>query len=196
MYEEHRCHLWGPGTQADAISPEQLRPAGRLIDQDDPALREILQALTSLAGNLGSIADPDEDTVRMAIRLGRARFVRMESGEEPPRGAPAVERVDGWIYYIRRGPMVKIGTTVDLYRRMSALLPEEVLATEPGSHAKELELHRRFSALRVPGQREWFYAGPELQAHVEEVLDRNGPPPADLPTLPSSGASWSREQTR
>ncbi|MGW6395420.1 GIY-YIG nuclease family protein [Streptomyces sp. NPDC055103] len=167
------------------MAPENLKPAGRLIDQDDPALREILQALFDLSGGLGNVTDPDEDTVRMAIRLGHARYDRMQAGVEPPRGRSARERVDGQVYYIRRGPLVKIGTTVDLYGRMAALLPEEVLAVEPGSHAKETERHRQFVALRVPGQREWFYAGRELQDHVEEVLDTYGPPPSDLPTLPS-----------
>ncbi|MFE3495280.1 GIY-YIG nuclease family protein [Streptomyces sp. NPDC059175] len=187
MYEDSSVHLWGPDTQAPPLAPENLTPAGRLIDQDDPALREILQALFDLSGSLGNVVDPDEDTVRMAIRLGRARYGRMEEGTEPPRGTSARESVNGQIYYIRRGAMVKIGTTTDLYKRMSALLPEEVLAVEPGSHAKEAELHQRFGSLRVPGQREWFYAGRELQDHIEIVLDENGPPPADLPTLPSAG---------
>lgn len=186
MYEDNRVHIWGPDTQARPLDPENLTAAGRLIDRDDPALTEILQAFGSIAGQLGNLAEPDEDTVRMAIRLGRARYLRMQEGTEPPRGTSARERTNGWIYYIRRGAMVKIGTTVDLYKRMAALLPEEVLAIEPGSHAKEAELHRSFRTLRVPGQREWFYAGSELQAHIKRVRDCNVPPPADLPTLPSA----------
>lgn len=187
VYEDMPHHIWGPDTQASPLNSDSLRSAGRLIDTDDPALREVLQALYDLSGSLGNVTDPDEDTVNMAIRLGRARFARMREGIEPPRGTSARERADGQIYYIRRGALVKIGTTTDLHRRMSALLPEEVLAVEPGSHSREAELHREFGSLRVPGQREWFYAGRNLQEHIEAVLDQHGPPPADLPTLPAAG---------
>jgi len=187
VYEDSPHHIWGPDTQTGPRGPESLKPAARIIDPDDPALLEITQALFSLSARLGTVDDPDEDTVKMAIRLGRARHQRMQDGTEPPRGTSARERTNGKIYYIRRGAMIKIGTTVDLRGRMAALLPEEVLAVEPGSHAKEAELHRLFRPLRVPGQREWFYAGRALQEHIEKVLDEHGAPPADLPTLPSAG---------
>ncbi|MYS34914.1 T5orf172 domain-containing protein [Streptomyces sp. KhCrAH-43] len=186
MYEDSRVHIWGSDTQAEPLA-ERLSAAGCQIDPNDPALTEILLELGRIGGELRNLSDPDDDTVRMAVRLGRARYERIRTQEpQRPRRASAREHSDGVVYYIRRGAMVKIGTTVDLYRRMSALLPEEVLAVERGSHAKEADLHRLFRSLRVPGQREWFYAGRELQAHIEEVLDRNGPPPADLPTLPSA----------
>ena len=55
--------------------------------------------------------------------------------------------------------------------------------TEPGGQELEAERHQTFRALRVPGQREWFYAGRDLQDHIREVLAQHGPPPADLPTL-------------
>lgn len=186
MYEDNRVHIWGPDTQARPLA-ERLAATGCLIDPEDPALTEILLELGRTGGELRNLSDPDEDTVRMAVRVGRARYERIRAqAPQQPRRTSARENANGWIYYIRRSAMVKIGTTVNLRTRMAALLPEEVLAVEPGSHAKEAELHRRFRALRVPGQREWFYAGRELQVHVEEVLDANGPPPADLPTLPSA----------
>lgn len=186
MYEGIPAHIWGPDTQADPTAPESLAPTGQLIDRNDPALTEILQAVVALSSDLGHTSTPDEDMVKMAIRLGRARHARMQAGAEPPRGAPARESTNGHVYYVRRGAMVKIGTTTDLYRRMSALLPEEVLAIEPGSHAREHELHRQFAVFRVPGQREWFHASRQIQEHVEQVLDRHGPPPSDLPTLPAA----------
>ncbi|MFD6421050.1 GIY-YIG nuclease family protein [Streptomyces sp. NPDC060198] len=183
MYEEHRGHLWGPDTQAAPLA-EQLALAGALIDPHDPALTEILLELGRIGGELRNLAAPDDDTVRMAIRLGRARHERLSNQVPAPRRKSARENPNGSIYYVRRGAMVKIGTTINLQARMAALLPEEILAIEPGSHAKEAELHRQFRSLLVPGQREWFYAGPELQEHIEKVLDAQGPPPANLPTLP------------
>ncbi|WP_329167408.1 hypothetical protein OHB49_45015 (plasmid) [Streptomyces sp. NBC_01717] len=67
MYENIPGHL---------LDPENLKPAGRLIDRADPALTEILQALTGLAGQLGNITAPDEDTICLAIRLGGARHAQ------------------------------------------------------------------------------------------------------------------------
>lgn len=186
MYEDSPHHIWGPDTQASPFGSESLQAAARLIDLNDPALPEITQAAFSLTARLGNTTEPDEDTIRMAIRLGRARYQRMQEGTTPPRGASSRESMDGKVYYVRRGAMIKIGTTTNLHRRMAALLPEEVLAVEPGSHAKEAELHRLFRDLRVPGQREWFYAGRPLQDHIKQVLDEHGAPPAGLPTLASS----------
>lgn len=185
MYEDNRVHIWGADTQAQPLT-ERLAAVGCLIDPNDPALTEILIELGRISGELRNLSNPDSDTVRIAIRVGRARHERLRTQTPQPRRSGARENANGWIYYIRRGALVKIGTTIDLYKRMAALLPEEVLAVEPGSHAKEAELHKEFRALRVVGQREWFYAGRKLQAHIEDVLDRNGPPPADLPTLPSA----------
>ncbi|MFE4654909.1 hypothetical protein [Streptomyces sp. NPDC056707] len=76
MDENIPGHLWDPNTQIDPLATENLKQTGQHINRADPALTESLQALTSLAGELGNITDPDEDTVCKAIRLGRARHTR------------------------------------------------------------------------------------------------------------------------
>lgn len=174
--------------------PERVPPAvpfAHLLDDEDTAYSDIVQALADLAFELDSPADVDESAVALAIRIGRARHHRrmrltQDDATPPKRIGPTPNARDGYVYYIRRGAMVKIGTTVNLRQRMSDLRPDEVLAVEPGSYQREAEMHRRFQHLRVPGQREWFYAGREIQDHVESVLDQNGPPPTGLATLPEA----------
>lgn len=80
--------------------------------------------------------------------------VRLGSG---PRGSV--------IYYVLFASRVKIGTTVNLPRRLAELPHDELLATEPGGYALEAQRHAEFAALRI-GRTEWFHAGPALVAHV------------------------------
>lgn len=163
-------------------------PFAHLLDREDPAFPEVVLALADIAFELGSPDAVDDDMVKAAIRIGRARHNRHQRGEVlPPKTGimPGLRETDprAVVYYIRRGAMVKIGTTIDLRSRMAALLPEEVLAIEPGDQKLEGQRHQAFRSLRVPGQREWFYAGRELQDHIKEVRAQHGPPPGGLPTL-------------
>lgn len=166
-------------------------PHADILDPDDPAYTDIVRALVDIGLELGHQGGPlDEAAAQVAVRIGRARYERSQHPptEHVPRLLGAAHRehdtTTSVVYYIRRGAMVKIGTTQNLHARMSALRPDEVLAVEPGSYDREAEMHRRFIALRVPGQRERFYAGPALQQHVQEVRETHGPPPNDLPVLP------------
>ena len=86
----------------------------------------------------------------------------------------------GVIYYIRRGKYVKIGTTTRLRSRMRDLMPDEVLAVEPGSYALEGALHARFSSIRFASWCEYFALTPELQEHIDGVLAKHGPAPSGL----------------
>ena len=166
-------------------------PFAHLLDREDPAYPVILQALVDFAFELGDLTAVDDDMAKAAIRIGRARYERQQNGTPLEYGTGLAlshnEQGDprAVVYYIRRGALVKIGTTVHLRSRMAALLPEEILAIEPGDQKLEAERHQAFRALRVPGQREWFYAGRELQDHIRETLEQHGPPPAGLPTLQS-----------
>jgi hypothetical protein len=89
----------------------------------------------------------------------------------------------GHVYYIRRGPFVKIGTTTKLRTRMRDLMPDEILAVEPGSYTLERTLHARFAADRIAPDCEYFRLTDELRDHVEQVAARCGPPPKGLSQL-------------
>lgn len=65
----------------------------------------------------------------------------------------------GFVYALRCGPWIKIGTSYDPNERtknlMRILPPSEVLYVLRGGRALEKQLHRELSAFRVTG--EWFH---------------------------------------
>jgi len=72
------------------------------------------------------------------------------------------------VYYMLIGHHVKIGTTRNLSARLTQLMPDELLATEPGGLELEKERHVQFAQWRDKG-REYFLPGPDLRAHIESL---------------------------
>lgn len=91
------------------------------------------------------------------------------------------------VYYIALRDCIKIGTTYNMVARMSQLMPDAVLATEPGGREVEKARHRQFKTLRAPLGREYFSVHPDLLAHIEAILVEHGPP--TITTYPSYD-SW------
>lgn len=116
---------------------------------------------------------------RQAIERSQQERAAEAVANIPPSGTFG-DAPGGVVYYVRRDRFVKIGTTTRLPVRMRDLMPDEVLAVEPGSYKLEGELHRQFAHLRVRPNCEYFLLGPELREHVDLVLDRVGPPPEGL----------------
>ena len=81
------------------------------------------------------------------------------------------------VYYVRTGDHVKIGYSVNLAQRLTALRlhPDAVLATEPGGRELERQRHLEFADERV-GRREDFNPSRRLLAHIEAVREEHGPP--------------------
>ena len=89
-----------------------------------------------------------------------------------------LRRSQSIVYYVRfTGGRIKIGTTVDLLRRLTEMRARvvDVLATEPGGFDVEARRHRKFSHLR-DGRSEDFNEDPSLLAHVDAVLAEHGQP--------------------
>lgn len=88
---------------------------------------------------------------------------------------PSVETYDSVVYYVTwdRGETVKIGTTTSPANRLHALKAGrrhfDFLVAHPGTYAEEKVQHKRFSNLRVKGQREVFQQGPELVEHISNL---------------------------
>jgi hypothetical protein len=80
------------------------------------------------------------------------------------------------VYYVRIGNNIKIGTTTSFKYRMISLMPDEILATEPGHEELERLRHKQFAHLRVPPGRERFRADPELMEHIRMLRDHFGEP--------------------
>lgn len=147
------------------------------VDQQDPAFMFIaaeLQSIRSAGGDLTS------ETIDQAIVDGRRRhaeYLEFEQASHPGRIPASI------VYYVRRGHLVKIGTTRRARARFHALLPDEVLAWEPGSHKEEKARHTQFATLRVSSVGEYFYLTPELRDHIDSIRQTHGAPDPTWPTM-------------
>lgn len=98
------------------------------------------------------------------------------------RVEPVMTREDWWrersvVYYVRIHDHVKIGYTIHLRERISALrvARDTVLAVEPGWREREAERHTQFAAERQ-GKREDFNPSRRLLAHIDIVRSKFGEP--------------------
>lgn len=128
------------------------------------------QAIT-IAAKLGSLACPSD-----AVKTPMPTLVSLTS--------------DSIVYYIRRGDLIKIGTTVAPRIRFGSLMPDEILAFEPGDRDTERARHRQFAHLRAAAGSEYFRPALDLLQHIQQVADAYGEPPPDWPTTKSAARPW------
>jgi hypothetical protein len=170
-----------------------LRPSHQellgMIDTSDPAWPATAAALREMA-NAG--VEINEAAFAIAAKLGAHRLAMLDAHYEPSRRAVyemvPLAAADSIVYYIRRGDVIKIGTTVDPPKRFAALMPDEILAYEPGRRKQELARHRQFAHLRCQG--EHFRPAPELVEHIRRARELYGDPDPSWPTT----ASLARER--
>ncbi|MFJ8931562.1 hypothetical protein ACIRLA_33765 [Streptomyces sp. NPDC102364] len=159
----------------------------RLIDTADPAIDHIVDVLANMAG---SGVEFTPEIIQAAVKMGRSRHRREELPRKiipaPRRSTPA----SSVVYYIRRGNLIKIGTTTSLKRRMAALMPDEILALEPGDTSTESHRHQQFQALQTKPRSEYFYPGAALQRHISDLRQKHGAPPASLPQIRGASQPW------
>jgi hypothetical protein len=79
------------------------------------------------------------------------------------------ERARSVIYYARVGPLIKIGTTIDLSTRMRTLGVDCVLVTEPGTYELEHQRHREFARSKAPRGIEYFHETADLVEHIRRL---------------------------
>lgn len=166
--------------EGSGLRPEVARLLGLVDTTDDswPMTAGLLREM-ALAG-----VDLDEASVTAAVKLGRRRWEQLETNRplgKPRWGSPALATASvAIVYYIRRGDLIKIGTTVDPVQRFEDLMPDEILAFEPGGYVEETFRHRQFDHLRRRG--EHFTPEPELLHHVSQVRHLYGDPDPSWPT--------------
>lgn len=108
-----------------------------------------------------------KDSEREAIaEIGEAAFVSISAHDHM------------WIYFVDhpREPLIKIGRTRKLQKRMAALAagvvakgPLTLIGRLHGPAALEQEFHQMFISARRHG--EWFDATPKLRAYAERFAD-------------------------
>lgn len=159
----------------------------RLVDTEDPAFNHIAEVLMdmSAAGVELSI-----ETIEMATKLGRHRFTAAQAPVQFATVETGWKKHGAVVYYVRRGTLVKIGTTVRIRHRMTELMPDEILALEPGDRSLEIQRHGQFAALRSGPRSEYFYPGAALQEHIRAVRQEHGAPPVSLPSMSDASRRW------
>jgi len=160
-----------------------LRPSHQallqLLDMTDPAW-------PSIAGVLREMADADveinEAAVKIAVKLGAHRFAATGKDQRSAYHQATLTGAssDSIVYYIRHGDTIKIGTTKMPARRFGDLMPDEILAFEPGAGRQEKLRHRQFRHLRRRG--EYFRIAPELLEHIRQIRQVHGDPDPTWPT--------------
>jgi ribosomal protein L37AE/L43A len=82
------------------------------------------------------------------------------------------------VYYVREAPeIIKIGTTINLINRLSALRVDHdaLLATEPGGRSLEQMRHKQFAHVSL-GKWERFRSEPDLLDHIAMLRKHFGDP--------------------
>jgi hypothetical protein len=175
LSRDWRQRKWDDG--GDTGVRRSIRALLNAVDRRDPALTFIAIELQRKRHAKGELT---EDDVREAVTLGRTSFdeFRQQLADRRSDRIP-----DSIVYYIRRGPLVKIGTTTNPRGRFRDLLPDEILAWEPGGRTEEAARHAQFKALRVSNRGEYFRRDATLDQHIRELADRHGAPDPTWPTI-------------
>lgn len=101
------------------------------------------------------------DAATEAVQVAASTKQAYELAEKPVISIPS------WVYFIRKGDLIKIGYSTFPTQRFKALLPDEVLVVIPGTMRDEQRCHLAFAHLREHG--EWFRPGPDLLSFIEDL---------------------------
>jgi hypothetical protein len=158
-----------------------------LVDTEDPAFPRIADALQDLAS---AGVELTEDTIQIALKIGRQKHAE---GQAKRHRSPERRSI---VYFIRRGELIKIGTTTNPVERFKSLMPDEILAFEPGGVDEERARHRQFSASRIAKKGEYFRPTDELNAHIAMMRRQHGDPDAAWPSVQTLGTGYVRSKVK
>ncbi|MEU2724061.1 hypothetical protein [Streptomyces smyrnaeus] len=168
------------------------RSVAALLDMVDTSAEAFPFIAEQLAHMRDAGIELTKETVAIAVQLGENRHRRAKMClSASPRPVPA-----SIVYYIRRSDLIKIGTTINPQRRFRSLMPDEILAFEPGGYPEELARHTQFSRCRVGRRVEYFHQHPELLEHIARLRERHGPPDPQWPSVETLGAGLPRSRER
>lgn len=189
--------------QRDLHSGPIRTPYRHLLDERDPHYYEIAFYLHMQHQAGIEIDQTVADNAVKLIHWERERGVKRRNAWTEEREREERERAEaaeqwikerevnerwaespGIVYYILRGSLIKIGTTTRPRQRFDALMPDAVLATEPGGQELERARHTQFGPLREQGiGREHFRPGAPLISLILELREAHGVPDAPHTSL-------------
>lgn len=160
-----------------------IAPLLGMVDTEDPAFQLIAAELKQMAD---AGVELDATAISIAVKMGQQKH----SYEARKRHAVPVRQ--SIVYYIRRGDLIKIGTTVNPAKRFDSLMPDEILAHEPGGSKLETIRHNQFNPERVAKRGEYFRRSPRLLKHVGSVRELHGPPHPSWPSVATLRSGYLR----
>jgi hypothetical protein len=80
------------------------------------------------------------------------------------------------VYYVQFGDRIKIGTTTNLWQRITAIPCDQLLAVEPGDADVERERHAQFARYRLTRSGEWFRDCQPIRHHIGHLRRTYGDP--------------------
>lgn len=146
--------------------------------------------------------DPDAEVVLCARHLAAAARIYRDAARTnaelaSARARPGEPAESGSIvYYIRRAEVIKIGTTVNPRRRFTSLMPDEILAFEPGGPKEEAMRHRQFHWCRVSMKSEYFRVTKGLLDHIASLRAQHGPPDPSWSSVTNLGTGYARTKQK
>lgn len=158
-----------------------------LVDATEPAfpsIASILKQMRAAGVDLNPVA------IGIAVKLGR----HAHAEEARKRHASPDRR--SIVYYVKRGDLIKIGTTSAPVKRFEALMPDEILAFEPGDATLETRRHLEFSDCRVTKRGEYFRPSERLTAHIKAVRGEHGEPDSEWASVATMRAGYQRSRER
>ena len=160
-----------------------VAPLLAMVDTEDPAFPFVAAELQEMSA-AGVVLD--QTSIGIALKVGQRKHA-----EALRRRRTEPERIE-IVYYIRRSHLVKIGTTCNPAKRMGNLMPDEILAFEPGGKDLEQRRHRQFHPERVARRGEYFRLSTRLQKHIEATREVHGEPHEDWTTMADLGRRFRR----
>lgn len=180
----HRIGLWaviGILCFSAVVSWAVWMESRLLPDEDQAVIDAILSREAEQRAAAHDASEREKRRVRLAAiveGLGYA-LTDADTQTDKPAEAPAVRwpipsgKHAPLVYFIRNGNRMKIGTTVELKRRIRtlALRPENVTLLVDGDQRRERAFHKQFAEHRI-GNTEWFAYEGTLADHVHAELTR------------------------
>ncbi|MDQ0694221.1 GIY-YIG nuclease family protein [Streptomyces sp. W4I9-2] len=158
----HLLDVEDPHYYAISVHLEKMRRAGIPIDQ-------------AAADSATKLIHWEAERREQAQREREQVPIVAQANWRTPK--PHVGLAVGIVYYALRQGHIKIGTTVKPLQRFADLMPDAVLAAEPGGVQLERQRHREYREFRSPtAGGEYFQPHPALIEHIRTLRETLGVP--------------------
>lgn len=154
-----------------------------LPDEDQAVIDEIIHREAAQRGAIHEAAEREKRRQRLTAIVESLGYTLTDPPDQAckPDDGPTIRwtipagKHEPLVYFIRNGNRMKIGTTVELKRRIRtlALRQENVALLVTGDQRREREFHKKFADLRV-GRTEWFAYEGALADYVHDQITQKG----------------------